>query len=85
MHGLVKWGQKDWRPQCPGPTECGEHLLPQTPRVGGVQWGIAGRPTAQTFGRSPLVHGAGWALQHRGCDDAVHCPPQTLSSWDHEE
>ena len=22
---------------------------------------------------------------YRGCDDAAHCPPQTLGSWDHEE
>ena len=22
---------------------------------------------------------------YRGCDDVAHCPPQTLSSWDHEE
>ena len=22
---------------------------------------------------------------YRGCNDAAHCPPQTLGSWDHEE
>ena len=36
LHGLAKWGQKDWHAQCPGPTKCGGHLPPRMPHVGGV-------------------------------------------------
>ena len=31
-----------------------------------------------------VLAGLQWHI-YRGCDDAAHCPPQMLGSWDHEE
>ena len=44
-------------------------------------------PQPKLLGNRPWCVVLAGLQQHiyRGCEDVAHCPPQTLSSWDHEE
>ena len=44
-------------------------------------------PWPELLGNHPWCTVLAGLQQHiyRGCDALAHCPPQTLSSWDHEE